>query len=131
MLTGKRAFTLPHVDTFDLDSASLARRFEISVALPFSYRLMPDRQYPILVVTDANIMFATTVEASRLLSVGQEIEDLVLVGVGCPVSEGAVAFGRRRYYEFSPSDNPTIGGPFAPITRAALANWSSAGSPVF
>ncbi len=121
MIGPKRPYTLPLIDTFDLDSVVLARRFEISVALPFSYRAMPDRRYPVLVVTDANIMFATTVEATRLLSMGQEIEDLVLVGVGCPWSEGVASFGRRRYYEFSPSANSTIGGPFAAITKAAMA----------
>jgi hypothetical protein len=121
MLTGKRAFTVPLVDTFDLDSAVLNRRFEISVALPFSYRARPEHQYPVLVVTDATLLFATTVEATRLMSLGQEVEDLILVGVGCPWSEGPLAFGRRRFYEFSPSANSTITGPFAAITRDLMA----------
>jgi predicted alpha/beta superfamily hydrolase len=116
----KRAYTLFQTDAFDLDSAILDRRYEISVALPLTYHAT-ERRYPVLVVLDANLLFATAVETARLLAMGGEAEELIVVGVGSPWSEGMAAYGQRRFYEFSPAERWDVDGPFAEITKAAFA----------
>jgi predicted alpha/beta superfamily hydrolase len=121
MTTGtRRAYTLFQTDAFDLDSAVLGRRYEISVALPLSYHAT-DRRYPVLVVLDANLAFAGTVETARVLALGGEAEELIVVGVGSPWAEGMEGFGRRRFYEFSPAERWDVDGPFAEVTKAAFA----------
>jgi len=131
-----RPFTLFQAEAFDLDSAVLERRYEISVALPLSYHASPDRRYPLLVVLDANLCFATAVETSRLLAMGGEAEELVVVGVGSPWAEGFAAFGRRRFHEFSPTERWEVAGPFAEVTRtmmnqAGVATMPLGGAPKF
>lgn len=116
----KRAYTVFQTDAFDLDSVVLGRRYEISVAVPLSYHAT-DRSYPVLVILDANLCFATAVEAARLLALGGEAEELIVVGVGSPWVEGLEAFGRRRFYEFSPAARWDVEGPYAAITKAAFA----------
>ncbi len=48
----KRAYTLFQTEAFDVDSAVLGRRYEISVAVPLSYHAT-SRSYPVLVILDA------------------------------------------------------------------------------
>jgi len=132
-----RAYTMFQADAFDLDSAILGRRYEISVALPLSYGTTPARRYPVLVVLDPNLAFGIAAETSRILAIGGEAEELILVGVGCPWSEGLMASGLRRFHEFSPTEHfEPESGPFAEVTKAAFAaiglnQLVSGGAPKF
>ncbi len=116
-----RPCTLFQSESFDLDSATLGRRYEISVALPFGYHAAPDRRFPVVVVLDASLCFGMAVDISRLLALGGEAEETIVVGVGCPWSEGFEALGKRRSHDFTPTDQSEPSGPFAGVTKALLA----------
>lgn len=75
---------------------------EIAVALPASYHVTPERQYPVLWVTDGEWMFQLTVGLLNVLVMGGLAPEMIVVGVGCPSSEGVAEWSRRRRIEFYP-----------------------------
>lgn len=88
-------------DRYVLRSQVMDRDFEIFVSLPRDCE--PDRaRYPALLALDANSTFSTVAETARRMADAQEIEDLIVIGVGTPRREGDLAFGLRRFEELSP-----------------------------
>ncbi len=85
-----------------LHSAILDRDYEIFVSLPASAASDPARRYPALLALDANIEFSTVAEAAARMAAAGQIEELIVVGIGTPRSEGAMRFGLRRFEEFAP-----------------------------
>lgn len=81
--------------------------YEVQVALPASYAVMPDRHYPVLWLTDGPFLFHLTVGLLNTLVVGGLAPEMIVVGVGCPSEAGAAEFGRRRAIDFAPP-GPTI-----------------------
>ncbi|PTU28255.1 alpha/beta hydrolase-fold protein [Stenotrophobium rhamnosiphilum] len=92
-----------------IHSKSIDRDFEVFVSLPRSFTAGSSRRYPAMYVLDANIEFSTAAEAAAALAAQGIIEEVIVIGVGVPRAEGAVAFGFRRFEEFSP---PTDGYDF-------------------
>ncbi len=85
-----------------LRARSLDRDFEIFVSPPRTLRPDTAAAYPALFVLDANIEFSIVAEAVRRLADDGIIEDLFVIGVGVPRSEGKTGFAFRRFEEFSP-----------------------------
>ncbi|MDM4769829.1 alpha/beta hydrolase [Solimonas sp. SE-A11] len=84
-----------------LRSQIMDRDFEIFVGLPRG-RPSAGGRYPAVLALDANSTWSCISEiAARMIDAG-EIEDLITVGIGVPRAEGEVAFGLRRFEEFSP-----------------------------
>lgn len=87
---------------YRLHSEQLQRDFEVFAALPASTADHAQRRYPALLVLDASIEFSTVAEtAARLAAVGL-IEEIAVIGIGVPRSEGPMEFAFRRFEEFSP-----------------------------
>ncbi|HSW14282.1 MAG TPA: alpha/beta hydrolase-fold protein [Solimonas sp.] len=85
-----------------LHSESMGRHFEVFVALPASYREGATRRYPALVVLDATIEFSTAAESAAVMAAAGDIDELIVIGIGVPRSEGPRECGFRRLEEFSP-----------------------------
>ena len=105
----KRLRKVPPPDTanrFRVHCEAMARDFEVFVTLPKRFDASSTRRYPALVVMDANIEFSTAAETAARLAAAGEIQELIVIGVGVPRSEGHMEFGFRRFEEFSP---PTAG----------------------
>lgn len=92
-----------------IHSKAIDRNFEVFVSLPRSFVAGSSRRYPAFYVLDANIEFSTAAEAAASMAAKGLIEEVIVIGVGVPRAEGAMAFGFRRFEEFSP---PTDGYDF-------------------
>ena len=88
----------PHV----MRSQTLARDFEIFAIPPASATTNPSRRYPALLVLDANIELSIAAETAARMARCGEIEEVMIIGIGIPRSEGMIEFGFRRFEEFSP-----------------------------
>jgi predicted alpha/beta superfamily hydrolase len=85
-----------------IHAQAMGRDFEAFAILPASAAANPSRRYPTLLVLDANIELSTVAEAAARMARRGEIEEILVIGIGIPRSEGPVAFGFRRFEEFSP-----------------------------
>lgn len=81
------------------------QEFRVSVALPISYDASADTRYPVLYVLDADLAFGTAVEITRGLALGQELPELIIVGVGYPVESFVATLGLRSR-DFTPTEDP-------------------------
>lgn len=66
---------------------SVAQDYRISVALPASYAANPERRYPIVYLTDADLYFGMVTELTRVLVIGGELPEAIVVGIGYPLEE--------------------------------------------
>lgn len=89
------------VDNWSLQSATMQRSYDISVGLPLSYAVEPDRSYPAIIVLDGNRMFGMALDITRGLNGGGEVEEVIVISIGTPFDEGPEAWVRRRIHEFS------------------------------
>ena len=76
--------------------------YEVQVALPASYGVMPDKAYPVLWLTDGPFLLPLAVGLLNTLVVGGLAPEMIIVGVGCASEAGATEFGRRRSIDFAP-----------------------------
>lgn len=108
----------PHL----LWSERLQRNFEIFTALPATAAAHPERRYPALVVLDANIEFSTVAEIAARLAAAGHTEEIAVIGIGVPRTEGVKEFGFRRFEEFSPpADGYDFNDPLGRIFRSLFA----------
>ncbi|HKV99219.1 MAG TPA: alpha/beta hydrolase-fold protein [Vicinamibacterales bacterium] len=89
------------VESFLYQSASMDRRYALSVGIPADFKAGQNRKYPALIVTDGDNAFARVNAGVRSLS--SVIEPIFVVSIGTPPEERE-ASNRRRGYEFSPAD---------------------------
>ncbi len=76
--------------------------YEVQVALPASYGVMPDKGYPVLWLTDGPFLLHLAVGLLNTLVVGGLAPEMIIVAVGCASEAGAAEFGRRRSIDFAP-----------------------------
>jgi uncharacterized protein len=76
--------------------------YEVQVALPASYGVMPDKHYPVLWLTDGPLLFHLAVGLLNLLVVGGLAPEMIIVGVGCTSEAGVAEYGRRRIIDLTP-----------------------------
>jgi predicted alpha/beta superfamily hydrolase len=76
--------------------------YEVQVALPASYGVMPDKHYPVLWLTDGPMMFHLAIGLLNTLVMGRLAPEMIIVAVGCASEAGAMEFGRRRNIDFTP-----------------------------
>ena len=101
-MSDSQPFTLPHAEAFDVTSAN-GIDYRISIGLPRSYGTT-DRAYPVIFVLDGDDYFCTVLERARGRGTIGEIEELVVVGIGCPPGTDLGTYGARRVYDFSTED---------------------------
>jgi predicted alpha/beta superfamily hydrolase len=75
---------IPDTETRTLASSFIDQEYKILVGLPAGYA-DSDKTYPVLFTTDADLIFGTITQLSRLLAIGQEMPPLVIIGIGYPV----------------------------------------------
>jgi uncharacterized protein len=85
-----------------MPAAALGWDYEVQVALPASYRAIPDKRYPVLWLTDGPFLIHLTVGLLNALVIGGLAPEMIVVGVGCNSDAGAAEFGRRRAIDFTP-----------------------------
>lgn len=85
-----------------LRTAAFDWDYEVQVALPASYGVMPDKRYPVLWLTDGPLLLPLAVGLMNTLVVGGLAPEMIVVGVGCPSEAGVTEFGRRRAIDFAP-----------------------------
>jgi predicted alpha/beta superfamily hydrolase len=83
-------------------SEVMDRDYEVFVNMPSSWTAGSLRRYPALVVLDANIEYSTVAESVARLAARNQIDEMIVIGVGTPRSAGPFEFGFRRFEEFSP-----------------------------
>ena len=110
-------------------SADIGGDFEIIVHLPMSYA-HSDKDYPCLLVTDANVMMGSVVDAMFMQSATQEIEELVIVGISHPRSEGMLGWMNRRLYDFLPVPFTDDSHPDDPTVANLKAQLKATGQPL-
>ncbi|QZD90959.1 hypothetical protein K3148_06130 [Qipengyuania aurantiaca] len=81
----------------------------VSIALPASYHAQPEATYPVVWVMDNALMTRSVVAMVDLLVSGNDMPEVIVIGVGSDETEG-LAGVQRRYMDFS----PPVGGNFLP-----------------
>jgi predicted alpha/beta superfamily hydrolase len=87
--------TIPRTEVHHLRSPITDQTYRISVALPRGYG-NGSVNHPVLYALDADIGFGTLVEAQRLMSIRQEVADILIVGIGYWVDDFAQSLNVRR-----------------------------------
>lgn len=85
------------------------RHYQLHVGLPASYASEPDKQYPVVFVTDAYWDFAKMFNAHGALVYDKVAPEFIIVGLGYAGEN--LNYGTMRRWELSPvpSDNPNAG----------------------
>lgn len=86
--------TIPHTEVRMLSSFNVDQEYQISVALPFGYA-DSDEVYPVLYVLDANAVFGAVTETVRILQLGGQFPELLIVGIGYPADRFLETFFLR------------------------------------
>jgi len=84
-----------------VQSEGFSYQHEVTVALPASYAVQPERAYPVLWVLDAPLIMRSVVGLLDVLVLGNLAPEMIVVGVGSPPAEGLAGVG-RRVMDFSP-----------------------------
>jgi predicted alpha/beta superfamily hydrolase len=95
---------IPYTEVRPLTSSIIDQEFRILVALPEDGP-KPDKLYPVLYVLDPDAVFALITQIIRLLQVGRELPELILVGVGYPVLAYKETLGLRAR-DYTPTEDP-------------------------
>jgi len=86
---------------------------ELTIALPASYGVQPDRRYPVLWVLDGPLITRSVIGIMDTLVIGNYAPEMIVVGIGSPATDGLRGVG-RRIVEFSPRGEgyapPGLGG---------------------
>lgn len=83
------------VEGFDYDHA-------VTIALPASYGVQPDRRYPVLWVLDDALMTRMVTGLVDVLVSGNKVPEMIVIGIGSPAEDGLPGVG-RRVIDYSPA----------------------------
>jgi predicted alpha/beta superfamily hydrolase len=89
------------LETRHLQSTAFDYAHAVTIALPATYRVLPEQRYPVLWVLDDPLMTRTAISTVDMLVAGNMIPEMIVIGVGSPSEEGLAGIG-RRIVEFSP-----------------------------
>jgi len=101
--------TIPDTEMRTLSSSYIDHEYNIFVALPAGYA-GSEETYPALYTTDADLIFGTITQLTRLLALGKEVPPLVIVGIGYPTTWTETQPYRARDYIPDVSADPSLGG---------------------
>jgi predicted alpha/beta superfamily hydrolase len=111
--------TLPETEVRYIESSIINEEIKIYVLLPDGYA-STEKTYPVLYLTDANLMFAATYQIIRMMQVGGELPQLILVGLGYRTDSWYKVFSLR-----SRDLTPT------PIPDPQNLGWATGEAPQF
>ncbi len=83
-------------------SAAVADSFYILVSVPDGY-YSSDKRYPVLYVLDGDVAFGMAASIARYLQIGENIPELIIVGIGYGGLDKAAGEKRRRDYRPTPT----------------------------
>ena len=92
---------IPNTETWIVPSAEGDRDFRIFVALPHSYH-DTDKMYPVVYSLDANGGFGMVTDIVRMLHIGQEVPEVIIVGIGYPTNDDT-EINNLRIKDFTPT----------------------------
>jgi uncharacterized protein len=78
-------------------SESVDDSFHIFISLPNSYDVS-DKKYPVLYVLDGDVAYGIAASIARYLEIGENIPELIIVGIGYGSLDKAAGEKRRRDY---------------------------------
>jgi len=93
---------------------------EIRVSLPGSYAAQPDKQFPVLWLTDGSLAHDLTVGIVDLLFLGNLVPEMIIISVGAPNNTGMAGYGRRNVEFAPPGDRYLFAGPGADWMYASV-----------
>lgn len=98
--------TIPNTEVRSLKSSMVNQTFRIYLAFPDDYH-SSGRDYPLLLVTDANGFFGLVTETVRLLQAFFHVPPMLIAGIGYPVEDlhGAHPWRSR---DLTPTDRPVL-----------------------
>ncbi|MCG7852047.1 MAG: prolyl oligopeptidase family serine peptidase, partial [Methanosarcinaceae archaeon] len=86
--------TIPNTEVRMFSSSIVNQEFKIFIALPPNYT-ESKKSYPVLYVLDANMFFGMVTETVRMLEMVQEIPEMIIIGIGYPISDFRQTFAIR------------------------------------
>src|SRR5438105_14104212 len=98
--------TIPSSRQYEFHSKRTGRDYRLFVSLPESYAASDSIRYPVLYVLDGNGFFGIATETHRLLRLRAEVPELIIVGIGYPVSSFSET-SIPRWMDYTPSADPT------------------------
>lgn len=106
---------LPDTDLHHLTSHSVPdQTFEISVCLPPSYSISPEKRYPVLYLLDGDFCLGMAIDVANYLRIGEYIPEILIVGVGygsqLPPDKGGSNMRSRDFWPFSTESGTESGG---------------------
>ncbi len=87
--------TIPGTEVWTLDSARIGQQYQISVALPLSYRAQPERRYPTIYLIDGNLYFGLVTDLTRNMARCGAFPEVIVVGIGYPLGDD-LAVARKQ-----------------------------------
>lgn len=97
-------FVVPYTRTHHFTADSNGREYRVFVSTPTARN--PDAPLPVLYALDANGGFGTVVETARMMMLGNEIEQAIIVGIG--YNAGLREMMALRNFELSTSHDPAF-----------------------
>jgi len=111
--------SIPETEVRHIQSSIVGDEFEISIALPSNY-YSTDTTYPVLYITDANLFFAATTQIVRMMQLGNELPQMLIVGIGYR-SDSLSNWLALRSRDLTPTPTPDPNG----------QGWLTGGAPLF
>jgi predicted alpha/beta superfamily hydrolase len=112
-------YTIAIEPPITMQAAGFDWPYEVQVALPASYGLLPDKSYPVLWLTDGPLYFHLAVGVLNALVFGALAPEVIIVGVGCPGSTGHDEWQHRRMIDFAPPGKSMLfDGPGTDLLRS-------------
>lgn len=100
-----KPFELLGTQVWDVPDPVSGRTYQLFVSLPSSYARNPDKQYPVLYMTDAYYTFPVIYSINRRIS---GVQDFILVGISYNKGEDG-GLSRRR--DYTPTASGAYGAP--------------------
>src|SRR5438105_7146512 len=124
--------TIPSSRQYEFHSKQTGRDYRLFVSLPESYSASDTIRYPVLYVLDGNGFFGLATETHRLLRLRAEVPELIIVGIGYPVSSFSET-SIPRWLDYTPSADATADSLRATQlgSRARSGELRSGGGPQF
>jgi predicted alpha/beta superfamily hydrolase len=79
-----QAVSLPGTQSKLLNSEIIKRDYKLSISLPDGHGDDPQKKYPTLYILDGNMYFATTVQSYRVQRIGNDVPEMIIVGIEYP-----------------------------------------------
>jgi predicted alpha/beta superfamily hydrolase len=94
--TTDTAAPIPETEVRTLQSSEGGRDYRIYVSLPQSYSKNPSKNYPVVYLLDANVLFELTKELCGVLHWAGQLRELMIVGIGYPTDNIAETYALRE-----------------------------------